>query len=388
MTTSHWCRPHNFKSSDLSTDVLVIGGGYAGLSTAYWLTELSPGIKVTVLERKQIGAGASGRNAGFLTKGSAAFYRTLTKAWGVEKALSIFNFAEESLELVQQRVLKSSPEVKYDKTTSLTLFPDDKLTTSWKAEGFDPSLFKFNWIEQQGLPEALQKNFYGAYENTPEYRVNPMQLLGSLKKTLESRKVVIVEGVAGFQLTPEGAMTETNQIKARQVVLAMNGYLPQFHQAFKNVITPHRAQMLAVELTTPLECSSLNYDPTDRVYWRKSQDNLLLIGGKRLLDEAGELGDFERLSPVIQKGLESYLHEKLEVDFKVIHRWSGIMGFTEHELPFATKVKGPIDTYAVGGFSGHGMGFGFHAAREVAELVCGKKDDSFFNQFKQMNISL
>jgi gamma-glutamylputrescine oxidase len=386
MTTSHWNRPHAFRSSDLATDVLIIGGGYVGLSTAYWITESSPGTKVTVLERAHIGAGASGRNAGFLTRGSAAFYRNLSREWGTEGALRISKFAEESLELVHQRILKASPEIKYEKTTSLTIFEDDSLPQNWKQEGMDLTPFGFLWVDRENLPVPLQKKYYGAFEAGPEYKINPMQLLGSLKKTLESRKVQIVEGVGAFKLTPDGALTEINQVKANKVVLALNGYLPQFHPAFKKFITPQRAQMMAAEIPAGFDCHSLNYDPAHRVYWRKATDNLLLIGGKRLLDSEGEVGDFERLSPVIQQGLEGYLTDRLGLEFKVIHRWSGIMGFAEHELPFITAISAPLATYLVGGFSGHGMGFGFHSAREMAEIVCGKKDVSFFSEFKQIRM--
>src|SRR3989344_9134948 len=102
MTTSHWIRQKYGKTPDISTDVLIIGGGYVGLSTAYWLTELRPDLNITVLERSFCGAGASGRNAGFLTKGSASFYKSLTQKWGEAKALDLYRFAEESLELVHQ----------------------------------------------------------------------------------------------------------------------------------------------------------------------------------------------------------------------------------------------------------------------------------------------
>src|SRR5687768_5846441 len=122
MTTSHWQRQHSFKISDISIDVLIVGGGYVGLSTAFWLTEMRPDLKVTVLDRSACGAGASGRNAGFLTMGSASFYKSLCMKWGAEKALKIHQFARESLELVHQNILHSSPEIKYEKTASMTLF--------------------------------------------------------------------------------------------------------------------------------------------------------------------------------------------------------------------------------------------------------------------------
>lgn len=388
MTTSHWLRQHSFRISDVSTDVVIVGGGYAGLSVAYWLTEMRPDLKVTILERNFCGAGASGRNAGFLTMGSASFYKALTSKWGTEKALAIYKFAAESIELVSQEILKASPEVKYDRTTSMTLFQTEKQFGEWMEPGFDPKQFNFKWIENNNLPQSLQGKFFGSFENGPEFRINPVQLLGSIKKLLESRKVQIIETSSAFEITSEGISTEINNIKAKQVVLAMNGYLPQFHEAFKSLIVPRRAQMLAVELEENIDCPSLYYDPPERVYWRKTQDKTLVIGGKRLLDNEGETGDFEKLSPIIQKGLEKYLSEQLNLKYKVLHRWSGTMAFTDHELPLLQKVSAPLDTYVIGGFSGHGMGLGFRAGKEMAELVTGNIKQSFFEQFKKADLHL
>lgn len=388
MTTSHWLRQHSFITPDIITDVLIVGGGYVGLSTAYWLTELRPDLKVTVVERSQCGAGASGRNAGFLTKGSASFFKSLTAKWGAREAQSIYRFAEESLELVHQHILKVSPEIKFERSSSMTLFQTEAQLREWKTHEFNPEEFKFVWREQMQLPTPLQSKFYGAFENAPEYKINPIQLLSSIKKLLEARKVQIIENVMAFELTPEGMQTEVNSIKAKQIVLALNGYFPQFHQQFKDVIVPRRAQMLAVELEDEFNCPALHYDPPERVYWRKAQDKVLVIGGKRLLDEHGEVGDFEKISPIIQKGLEQYLKEQLNLKYKVIHRWSGTMGFTEHELPLISKIAAPTETFIVGGFSGHGMGLGFRSALDVAELVTHQKKESFFSPFKKVDFKL
>ena len=388
MTTSHWARPHSFKTPDITTDILIIGAGFAGLSTAYWLSELQPGQKITVIDRLSFGAGASGRNAGFLTKGSASFYKSLSQEWGSEGALKIFKFAEDSIQMAHQKILMASPELKYEKTASVTLFRDETRFNKWQSADFNSDHFGFNWISQDKLPGVLQEKFWGAYEHGPEYKVNPLQMLGSLKKNLESRKIQIVENVAAFKLWEEGVSTEVHEIRTKKVIIALNGYFPQFHTAFKDLITPRRAQMLAVELEGSFDCPGLYYDPDERVYWRRSFDNILLIGGKRLLDEEGEIGDFEKITPTIQNGLEDYLKSMLRVKYKVLHRWSGTMGFTEHELPFISRVDGPLEAYALGGFSGHGMGLGFHSGKEMAEIVLGKKSGSFFDQFKKVAITL
>jgi len=388
MTTSHWLRSHQFKNPDIDTDVVIVGGGYVGLSTAYWISELQPSLKIVVLERSHLGAGASGRNAGFLTKGSATFYKTLTQHWGSEKARLLYEFGEESVLLAHQKILKSSPEIKFEKTTSLTLFQSDKQKQDWGNGTFNPESFGFNWKSSNELPTSLQNSFFGAYENENEFRVNPIQVLKSLRMSLEARKVQIIENLSAFELTPHGVSTEYNSIKCKQVVLALNGYFPQFNPEFKKWIKPCRAQMLAVELEDEINSNSLHYDSPERVYWRKDSEKTLLIGGKRMLDEKAEEGDFEKLSPIIQSGLEAYLRDQLKVRYKVLHRWSGIMGFTEHELPILTKINAPLETFAIGGFSGHGMGFGFKSAMEMAELVIGKKTHSFFDKFKDVKIKL
>jgi glycine/D-amino acid oxidase-like deaminating enzyme len=179
-----------------------------------------------------------------------------------------------------------------------------------------------------------------------------------------------------------------NTIKAKQVVLALNGYFPEFDSVFKNLITPQRAQMLAVELEDELDCPGLYYDTPERVYWRKVDEKVLVIGGKRLLDAEGEIGNYEKLSAKIQEGLEDYLKQQLNLNYKVIHRWSGIMGFTEHELPMITKIEAPMETYMIGGFSGHGMGLGFRSGQEMAELVTGTKNESFFDLIKTTKIKI
>ena len=388
MTTSHWLRSHRFTTPDIVADVVIVGGGYVGLSTAYWISEFKPDLKIVVLERSHLGAGASGRNAGFLTKGSATFYKSLTSEWGAKKAREIYQFAQESLSLVHQNILQSSPEIKFEKTTSLTLFQNADAKKMWATPEFKPEEFNFEWKSSNELASSINQKFVGAYENGPEYKIDPIQLLTTLKKTLEARKIQIIENLSAFEITPEGVSTEINSIKCKQVIMALNGYFSQFHPAFKDLISPHRAQMLAVELEDDIDSTALHYDSPERVYWRKSSDKTLLIGGKRLLDEAGEAGDFEKISPKIQAGLESYLRDFLGVRFKILHRWSGTMGFTEHELPLITKADAPLDTYVIGGFSGHGMGLGFRSAQEMAMLVTGQITQSFFDKFKSVKIKL
>lgn len=384
MAVSFWAKDH-FSPIDMKSDVVIVGAGFVGLSTAFWLSEMAPDLKVIVLERKQIGDGASGKNAGFLTAGSAVFYHSLVKKWGVKKALAVRSFADESRRLTLKHLLGSLEKKIYAPTSSLTFFHESSAALDLQKD-FHPEQFNFHWLSQKDLP--FPEAFIGAYESFEEYKVHPIELLSGLRDILKKRQVKVLEGTSAFELLADGIRTDGLRIQAEKLVLAMNGYLPQFDSHFSSVIFPKRAQMLAVELEDDLRAPHLYYDPSERVYWRKESEKVLVIGGKRLLDESGEVGVFEKISPLVQNGLEEYLRRKLKLNYKVLYRWSGIMGFTEHELPFVGALKAKIETYLVGGFSGHGMGLGFHSGREAAELVLGYKKESFFDQFKKSELTL
>jgi gamma-glutamylputrescine oxidase len=387
MTHPFWNKKNN-SYDKIQTDVAVIGGGYAGLSTAYWLSELKPDLKIHIIERSNLGSGASGRNAGFLTLGSAYFYKNLHQKWGKEKALKIYNFSRSSLDLFSKHILGRNQNLECNACISSTLIRSMQQKDEIQADGFNPEDFNFFWKDSSTLPEIIQKKFFGSYDSLSEYKINPANLISSLRFILSERNVKFLENTFVYELTEEGLATESSFINAKQVILATNAYSAEIHPGFKTIITPRRAQMLAVKIHGDFFAPGIYYDPADRVYWRMYENNTLLIGGKRLLDEAGEIGSFEKISPIIQKGLETYLVEQLGIDFEIKSRWSGIMGFTEHELPVISKIKGPIDSFMLGGFSGHGMGMGFRAGLEMAEIVLGIKRESFFSHFKKFEINL
>jgi gamma-glutamylputrescine oxidase len=388
MTTSYWQRPQKAAPRGQQADVVIVGGGFVGLSCAYWISEYRPGTKIIICEKDSFGNGASGRNAGFLTLGSAAFYQKLSIGLGAENALKVFQFAQRSLDLLKKHILASTTGLDYQEVSSLTLFQSEKDFEQWQKSDFQPDLYNFEWKDSNQLAKSIQNKFFGAFQNGPEYKMNPLDLLRSLRQKLVKRGVHFMENTSVYEVVPEGIRSEVDFIKCQKVVLALNGHLSQFHEALGNLVRPYRAQMMAVELENEIDSTSLHYDPSERVYWRTSHNNILLIGGKRLLDPAGDAGDFDKVSAVIQRGLESYLADCLKVRFKTIQRWSGIMGFTDRELPIISKLSAPVDTYLVAGFSGHGMGLGFHSGKEIAELISGNQNKSFFDYLETNKIKL
>ena len=99
MSVSYWQDSYGF-GNGLNTDVLIIGAGLAGLSTAYWLARKDPELKLAIIDKGGIGAGASGRNAGFITCGSTEHFSRMTSAYGEDKAEQIWKFTEDNHRLI------------------------------------------------------------------------------------------------------------------------------------------------------------------------------------------------------------------------------------------------------------------------------------------------
>jgi gamma-glutamylputrescine oxidase len=384
MTNSIW-QIKNSNTGDFKFDFVILGAGIAGLSVGYWLTEYYPDKSILILDQNQVGSGASGRNAGFLTKGSASFYLHLTSRWGKKSALNILNFASESISLVESHLLKNNSEVEFNKTISETIV-DENLKKSISDELlFKPEEFNFfNNDRSNLLSRYYPYSIFYASEN--EYKINPIQLLNFLEKILRKRNVKILEFSQAFKLENNLIFTENGIYEPKKIFLCLNGYTSQFNPALGKIIKPQRAQMIAAELENSFDIKSLVYDPQNRVYFRSYLDNYILIGGKRTSDPLTEETGIDHINPKIQIELEDYLGKKLGLKFRIHKRWSGIMGFTESELPLISKIRNHNELFILGGFSGHGMGFGFKSAKEVVDLASGRIPESLFHSINPINI--
>jgi glycine/D-amino acid oxidase-like deaminating enzyme len=334
-------------------DVLVIGGGIAGVSLLHHLAARR--VDAVLVESHHLAWGASGRNAGFLLAGVASCYAEAVQAYGREKAREVWELTNEN----HDRMIESArgQDVGHRRLGSATL----------PAAGAERALL----IESEQLlrEDGFEARWDGTrLVNPRDGEIDPAAMVAALAR--QARPGAIRERVGVTAVTPRRSDVEVrageDSCLAGAVILATNAYTPRLVPAVK--IQATRAQMLA---TAPLSRTVVDmptYSNYGYRYWRQLRSGEILIGGWRDTSPEAEKTDDDEPSTEIQEHLERAL-AGLGATGQVTHRWAGTMGFTESGLPMSGPLDGMPNVHICAGFTGHGMGFAFITAKQVAESL-------------------
>jgi len=307
--------------------ISIIGAGITGLFSAYYLAQ-NPKNEITLYEAGQLVHGASSKNAGFLTMGSAVFIDKLKIKHPNES-----DFLMEMMKNNIQEVLHISHL---------------KSVISLGSETHGRSLIK----------------------NPYDYGIEPNELLQSLYNQLKNR----------VEFKFNHPIDSIDNINADHIIVATNNP-PSFLAELQEVIKAQRAQIAEYEILTPIKDSPNIYIPEHRIYYRFF-NNKIIIGGKRLIDPENEKTSIEEINPKIQAALFEFVTEELKLEVKLIEQRSGIMAFSDEELPFYYQ-RGQL--HFIGGFSGHGNAFSNQMAKALASKMnhsLSDYDKKILNFFK------
>jgi hypothetical protein len=376
MSISYWL--DQSASSQKKYDFVIVGGGIAGLSAAYWLQKENPSYKIAILEKNRIGFGASGRNAGFVTCGSTEHFMKLNDKHGTAKAVEIWKFSEANRELLREHIIEDQADaVDFRQTGSCTVAPSE---THWQKYKAAAKTMKDHGLAVQEVDGPYMESDYGVvgFNGGIEYLgdgfVHPIKLLNRLRSKLkadifESTEVFNIEDKNGVQ----NIKTDQGVFETPKVLLTLNAYLPLVLKSYSHLIAPQRGQVL-VTAPLPYFVKGPCYLTKYLCYFRQLPSGHLLIGGFRNLSLQTENSLLDQTTEVIQEALLKFVREhfKLGQQAQIAYQWSGIMGFTpdDHMMIGATPENPGIHLMA--GCAGHGMGLSFHAAKVLVGSIFGK----------------
>ena len=369
MTVSHWQRA---EQTEREIDFLVVGAGLAGGAAAYFARQVH-GRDVLVTDARDVGLGASGRNAGFMISGLDTYYHRAIEEYGHEAAREVWEMSRRSFMHWREFIANSAFDVPIDNSGSLLLAESKAEAKELELAARALAADKID-IEYYSR-DPLGRGYCAAIEQPLDAGVQPF-LLAKTVMAQSGAEVMPNNELYRLEQAGDAVLVHTRKVlfKARYVMLCTNAYSPMIDPYFVGKVSPTRAQCLVTEPLDHVPVPYCGYSDYGYMYYRSTFDGRFLLGGGRKQHQREENDTAEdRLNPKVHAFLDRYLAKYFpDVQAPVAHRWSGIMGFSCDGLPLVGTLPGkPRVGFAVG-FTGHGLALAAAAAeRAVDKLLNG-----------------
>lgn len=368
MTVSHWRRTERLGL--LETEAAVVGGGISGVSAALHLQDA--GVPCVLIERHELGSGASGRNAGFLMRGAADNYFLASRQHGRETARLLWRWTEENIAMLRARGIERVPSFARRPSALLAIEPTELDELRRSAEMLREDGFEAGWIDRHDDAAWRTGKALGALLNPCDACVNPVDALRHLAASLTCR---VLEHQEFAELRRGGAHIELRLtdciVRCRKVIFCLNAYAALVWPEFRALIEPNRGQMLALSAPeSVLPLSYCYYANRGSEYFRRADGNTVVLGGRRTADTQAERTWDDRTTGLIQRELERFGEHLFGFLPPVVARWSGVMGFTPDHLPLI----GPLPDHAgavwfCGGYTGHGASLAHRCTKAAVDAM-------------------
>lgn len=354
-------------------DVVIVGAGVMGAATAYWLHQWQPELKVALVDAHFPGAGASGRNAGFILQGITSDYALDEERYGVDVARKVLQFTRENRVLVQEVAEKMSIGLEQSGSLHAALAPEEverlRLAASrLRAEGVGALCLSATDINRR----ASSQHFEGGLYLTSGAVVHPYALVQGMVRASRA-EVFDQHPVLAIEEHAEGkaVVTRAHTFIAPHVVVTLGAYAPQLLPSLSAYVRPVRAQMMALGPADTRWLTQPVYSHQGYYYIRQRADGVVLVGGARHLHVNEEVGYDDLYTEAVQRDLHRYvdLHFPWAASLPVVRRWSGTMGFSPDGLPVIDDVPGLSGVVFATGFTGHGMAYALRVGQLLSRRV-------------------
>lgn len=360
-------------------DAIIIGCGIVGLSTAIALKEQNSQLRVLILERSLLPAGASSRNAGFACMGSVTELLDDLSSTTEEEMLSLFIQRKEGLAILRNRL--GDKAIGYAANGSYELINEQEKYALEKVDYFNQLLLPVNKqpvfrlandkIASLGLSSDYTK---ALIENIQEGELHTGKMVRALMNYAMVQGVEIKTGatVQSYEEDRNGVVAiasdnvrTTVAFKAKQLFICTNAFTQQLLP--QEEIEQGRGQVLITQPIEGLKIKGVFHFDKGYYYFREI-DNRVMIGGGRNLDFEGEATSDMTTTEMIQNDLIEKLKEIVlpDTSFEVAMRWSGIMAFGKTKQPIVKAISpNVLGAYRMGGM---GVAIGSLAGKQLAEL--------------------
>lgn len=361
-------------------DVIIVGSGFVGLWSAFYLKKKQPKLKITVVDRGIIPTGASTRNAGFACFGSLSELVWDAQAVGTDKMLELVEMRFKGLERIQKYF--GEKKIDFELCGGYELYESEKIQSDRLNENiaYLNSLLKPITSTKKTYrlaDESIASFGFGqtthVVKNNLEGYLHSGKLVQALSQKVQGMGVSVLTNldVKAIHQNEKNVDLITNQqsnLTTTQLLLCTNAFtknlLPELD------IVPARGQVL---LTSPIENLPFRgaFHSDEGFYYFRNLGNRVLLGGARNKAFADESTMDMNTSGFIQSELEKYLAEVVlpghQNQYSIEHRWAGTMAFGSEKMPIVKQVAPNI--FCAVRMSGMGVALAPVVAQQVAEMM-------------------
>ncbi|MCA9968991.1 MAG: FAD-binding oxidoreductase [Anaerolineales bacterium] len=388
-TTPFWTddtpRPEDLPRAALppETDVLIIGAGYTGLAAARVLARA--GYRTAVLEQYTVGWGASGRNGGIVTTGLRRPLPDVVKEHGVDVGRALWQATLDAVDLVGEIIADEGIACDFRRKGHVVLaarrrhFARLAQTAAW----FEAQLkYPLRLLSPQELADEVgTEAYHGGLLDDWGGSLHPAKYAYGLAAAAIRHGALVCEQTAvtriEYQAHGFNVYTSQGTIRAREVIMATNGYTNGLVHKLHTAVFPAGSYAIVTEPLAPDVYRALI--PGGRVFsntrrsgqfFRLTPDGRLLFGAwsQWVLD-----ADLVDSAKSLRRSLVRVFPQL--ADARVTHAWGGRLGMTFDELPHVGRAAGVH--YALG-YSGRGVALATYLGTELGLLLSGQKTDSPF----------
>jgi glycine/D-amino acid oxidase-like deaminating enzyme len=377
-------------------DVCIVGGGYTGLWTAYYLAGLRPGLRIVVLEAAFAGYGASGRNGGWVTAelpGSRARYaRAAGGAAGVRDLESALRATVDEVGRVCAAESIDCDFVKGGRlsvaTTPSQLARLRASLTAHRSWGDGADVYQY-LTRDETLARVNVAGALGGLYAPDSARVQPAALAAGLALAAQRRGVEIYEATPVSEIRPAAddagpgavARTKFGDLRARSVLRCTEGYtaaLPGLHRA----LLPMSSHMVVTEPLSEAAWAEIGWDGCDTLgdeahaymYAQRTADGRIALGGRGVPYRFGSAVDhLGQTDASTVAALTRVLRRMFPAaaSAAIAHAWCGVLGVPRDWCASVTYDAATGMGWA-GGYTGQGVAAANLAGRTLADLVAGE----------------
>lgn len=371
-------------AGDATVDVTIIGGGFTGLWTAYYLAGLEPTLNIAVLEREHVGYGASGRNGGWCHAAYPLGLTMAVKDHGREGGVRFERALNGAVAEVGRVAEAENIACHYQKGGRILVARNQLHLARAKEETEEYREFGFSEEDMRFMDAAEASELVGADSvlggtfSPHAASLQPAALARGLAEACERRGVRVFEGTAASSYTSGKVVTDRGTVTTQYVVRATEAYTSQFGPV-RRKLAPLYSHMIATEPLPESVWDDLglrdrptfaDYSPS-LIYGQRTHDGRLAFGGRGAPYHwrSGVADDFdvnEAVHADLGRVLRDFFPSLAEV--KVTHRWGGPLGVSRDWRPSVTFSPETGVGFA-GGYVGEGVAASNLAGRTLADLM-------------------